>query len=236
MTPQTVRMLTRYNAWANKVIFDAVAEPAGRRGDQGAQDPVQEHEQRAQPPAHGRRDLAGAPGGRDHGIRGIEDGPSPGAPGPLARASCDGRLVHRLWHGLTAAGLDETVSFTLIGGNASTMRRGEILLHVVNPRAITAAGSPTCSSRCPASAHHRSAGFPARAPGPRLNVDDRTHDPADVAGTTATLPPPIRPPCRAAAARKGSRSRAGCTVRARSGSGWGSSASPPCSTSTGPTR
>ena len=25
MTPRTARMLTRYNAWANKLIFDAVA-------------------------------------------------------------------------------------------------------------------------------------------------------------------------------------------------------------------
>src|SRR3990172_259603 len=30
MTPQTVRTLTRYNAWANKTLFDAVAAlPAG---------------------------------------------------------------------------------------------------------------------------------------------------------------------------------------------------------------
>ena len=33
---------------------------------------------------------------------------------------------------LTQAGLDETVSFTLIGGNPGTMSRGDIVLHVVN--------------------------------------------------------------------------------------------------------
>jgi uncharacterized damage-inducible protein DinB len=33
---------------------------------------------------------------------------------------------------LTDAAIDEKVKFTLIGGNAGTMSRGEILTHVVN--------------------------------------------------------------------------------------------------------
>jgi len=35
-------MLTRYNTWANKLIFDAVAGCPGR-SDEGAAEPVQEH-------------------------------------------------------------------------------------------------------------------------------------------------------------------------------------------------
>ena len=71
--------------------------PAGRRGDPGAEDPVQEHGQHAQPPVHGRRDLAGAPRGPRPWDPGPEDGPPSGAPGPLARATGDGRLVRRVW-------------------------------------------------------------------------------------------------------------------------------------------
>jgi len=42
ITPQAARMLTRYNTWANKLIFDAVAGLPGR-SHEGAAEPVQEY-------------------------------------------------------------------------------------------------------------------------------------------------------------------------------------------------
>jgi uncharacterized damage-inducible protein DinB len=132
MTPQTVRMLTRYNAWANGLIFDAVAAlPAGE-------------------PTKERRTLFGNMvgtlnhlytvdviwrahlEGRAHGIPALKTVLHPEfADLRRAQAEMDAWYV-AYGDALSEAGLSGTVDFTLIGGNAGTMRRGDILLHVVN--------------------------------------------------------------------------------------------------------
>lgn len=129
---RTITMLTRYNAWANKVIFDAVAAlPAGEATKERPTlfmnmvntlnhlyvvDKIWQ--------AHLEK--------REHGIPALNT--------VLYAEFGD------LWHAqqaidawyigwgdrLSEAQADETVHFTLIGGNKGAMRRGDIMLHVVN--------------------------------------------------------------------------------------------------------
>jgi len=132
ITTRTARMLTRYNAWANKLIFDAVAAlPAGEA--------TKERQSLFKNMVHTLNhnyviDLIWQAHleGRDHGF--------------TARNTVGYPELDELWSAqqaiddwyttwsdkLSDAALDEKVSFTLIGGNQGVMTRGEILLHVVN--------------------------------------------------------------------------------------------------------
>jgi uncharacterized damage-inducible protein DinB len=132
ITTRTARMLTRYNAWANQQIFDAVAA-------------LPEDEAMKERPTLFKNmvntlnhlyvvDLIwqGHLEKRMHGI-------------PALNTVLHGELKD-LWRAqqaidawfiawsdaLSDLALEETLSFTLIGGNAGAMTRGEILLHVVN--------------------------------------------------------------------------------------------------------
>jgi uncharacterized damage-inducible protein DinB len=132
ITSPTARMLTRYNAWANRTIFDAViALPEGEAMKERPtlfKSMVQTLNHLYVVDLIWQAHLEG----RQHNLSALNvvlhlD------PGDLYRA----QLAIDDWYvgysdALTDAALDETVSFTLIGGNRGTMRRGEILLHVVN--------------------------------------------------------------------------------------------------------
>jgi len=132
ITAKSARMLARYNAWANKITFDAVAA-------------LPEGEAEKERPSLFRNmvhtlnhnyviDLIWQAHleGRDHGFaaRNTKDHP------PLAELWRKQQAVdawYIAWSDkITDAVLDETVHFTLIGGNAGEMSRGEILLHVIN--------------------------------------------------------------------------------------------------------
>ena len=128
---RTARMLTRYNAWANKLFFDAVAKlPEGE-----ATKPrttlfknivhtlnhnyvidliFQAHLQ-----------------GREHGFtaRNTQDHP------PLAELTQQQTALDR-WYidwsdGVTADALNEKVSFAFVGGGPGVMTRGQMLQHIV---------------------------------------------------------------------------------------------------------
>jgi uncharacterized damage-inducible protein DinB len=132
ISTSTARMLTRYNAWANKLIFDAVAElPPG--------EPEKERKSLFRNMVHTLnhnyvidRIWQAHLEGREHGYaaRNTPDHP------PLAelwRAQQEIDAWYIAWSdALSDAALDERVSFMLIGGNRGVMTRGEILLHVVN--------------------------------------------------------------------------------------------------------
>ena len=125
-------MLTRYNAWANRKIFDAVAAlPAGEAT-------------RARPTLFKNMvntlnhlyavDLIWQAHlqGREHGIPALNTILHPDlADLGRAQASIDAWYI-AYGDDLAQAALDETVSFTLIGGNKGAMRRGDVFLHVVN--------------------------------------------------------------------------------------------------------
>jgi uncharacterized damage-inducible protein DinB len=132
ISADTARMLARYNAWANKLIFDAVAElPPG--------EPEKERKSLFRNMVHTLnhnyvidRIWQAHLEGREHGYaaRNTPDHP------PLAelwRAQQEIDAWYIAWSdALSDAALDERVSFMLIGGNRGVMTRGEILLHVVN--------------------------------------------------------------------------------------------------------
>ena len=128
----TARMLTRYNAWSNQLMFDAVAAlPAGEA--------VKERKSLFKNMVHTLN--------HNYVIDAIWQAHLEGrAHGYAARNTADHPPLAELWRlqqvmdawyiawgdALTAAQLDEKVSFTLIGGAAGEMTRNDILLHVVN--------------------------------------------------------------------------------------------------------
>jgi uncharacterized damage-inducible protein DinB len=134
MDAKTARMLTRYNAWANKLMFDAVAAlPAG--------EDVKPRTSLFRNMVHTLnhnyvidRIWQAHLEGREHGYdaRNTKDHP------PLTELW---RLQQEIdaWYvdwsdRLNDPAFDESVGFTLIGGNAGEMTRGEILLHVLGHR------------------------------------------------------------------------------------------------------
>lgn len=132
MTRNDARMLARYNAWANRLIFDAVAAlPAGEATKERAtlfRDMVHTLNHNYVIDRIWQAHMEG----REHGYeaRNTKDYP------PLPELWLAQQAVDR-WYvdwsdAITDAALDETVSYTLIGGNRGAMTRGEILMHVVN--------------------------------------------------------------------------------------------------------
>jgi uncharacterized damage-inducible protein DinB len=129
---ESARMLARYNAWANDLMFDAVAAlPEGEATrERGTLFKNMVHTLN-----HNyviARIWQAHLEGREHGFaaRNTKDHP------PLGELHAAQRAIDR-WYldwadSLTEAALGEEVSFTLIGGNRGTMTRSEILLHVVN--------------------------------------------------------------------------------------------------------
>ena len=128
----SARMLARYNAWANRLIFDAVAAlPEGEATrERGSlfKNMVHTLNHNYVIALIWRAHLEG----REHGFSARNTDGHP----PLGELRAVQEAADR-WYvdwadSLSEAALGENVSFTLIGGNRGTMTRGEILLHVVN--------------------------------------------------------------------------------------------------------
>lgn len=130
ITPRTARMLTRYNAWSNKIWFDSVAAlPAGES--------MKERKSVFKNMVHTLNhnyviDVIWQAHieGREHGL--------------TARNTPDHPPLEELWRlqqeidawyiawsdALTETAIDERRTVTLIGGNRVSMSRGEMLLHL----------------------------------------------------------------------------------------------------------
>jgi uncharacterized damage-inducible protein DinB len=132
ITTGTARMLTRYNAWANDLMFAAVAAlPPGEA--------TTERRSLFRNIVHTLNhnyviDLIWQAHleGHDHGFaaRNTPDHPPLEELRGLQRQVDDWYIA---WsERMTDATLGENVRFTLIGGNRGVMTRGEILLHVIN--------------------------------------------------------------------------------------------------------
>ena len=126
------RTLTRYNAWANRLIFDAVAAlPAGE-----AEKPRKSlFKNMVHMLNHNYvidRIFQAHLEGRAHGYsaRNTPDHP-PLAELWRAQQEIDAWYVAR-YDAMSEAELDETVRFTFVGGGKGAMTRAEILLHLVN--------------------------------------------------------------------------------------------------------
>ena len=132
MTPDTARMLARYNAWANQLTFDAVAAlPQGEA--------TKERQSLFRNMVHTLNHnyvidciWQAHLEGREHGYgaRNTPDHP------PLAELWRAQQAIDAWYSGWadaqTEAALNERRTVTLIGGNHTAMTRGEMLLHVVN--------------------------------------------------------------------------------------------------------
>src|SRR4051812_44682236 len=130
-TPSTARMLTRYDAWSNKVMFDAVAAlPEGEA--------TKERKSLFKNIVHTLNHIyvidliwQAHLEGRAHGYTARN---TPGHP-PLAELWHLQQGVDNWYIGwsdkLSDAALGEKHEVELIGGNKSVMSRGEMLLHVV---------------------------------------------------------------------------------------------------------
>ena len=132
MTPDIARMLARYNAWANKLIFDALAAlPEGEA--------TKERQSLFKNMVHTLNhnyviDLIWQAHleRREHGFTARNTASHP----PLAELWRAQQTIDEWYIGWSdaqsIASLGEEISFTLVGGNRGAMTRGEILLHVVN--------------------------------------------------------------------------------------------------------
>jgi uncharacterized damage-inducible protein DinB len=134
MDARTARMLTRYNAWANARMFAAVAAlPPG----EAVKPRTSLFRNMVHTLNHNYivdRIWQAHLEGREHGYeaRNSKDHP-PLAELRQAQHEIDGWYV--AWSDRQSdATLNETVAFTLIGGNAGEMTRGEIVLHILGHR------------------------------------------------------------------------------------------------------
>ena len=128
----TARRLTRYNAWANKLIFEAVlALPEGE-----AAKPRQTlFKSMVHTLNHNfviDRIFKGHLEGLEHGYT-ARNTPEPL---PLTDLWRDQQALDNWYVGwsdrLSEAALDEKIAFTFVGGGDGVMTRNEILLHLVN--------------------------------------------------------------------------------------------------------
>ena len=128
----TLSLLTRYNAWANRAMFDAVAAlPEG--------EPTRERPTLFRNMLHtlNHNYVIGLIwqahlNARRHGFTARNTPEHP----PLAELARSQELLDA-WYisqadTLPEAALEERLAFTLIGGNQGEMSRAEMLLHVVN--------------------------------------------------------------------------------------------------------
>jgi uncharacterized damage-inducible protein DinB len=132
LTPQAARMLTRYNTWANQLIFDALAAlPEGEATKPRStlfKNMVHTLNHNYVIDLIWQAHLEG----RDHGFTARN---TPGHP-PLEELRGKQQAIddwYIAWgEAQSEASLAQSVHFTLIGGNRGVMTRGEILLHIVN--------------------------------------------------------------------------------------------------------
>lgn len=132
MTPRTARMLTRYNRWANEVIFESVAALPEGEATKPRQSLFKNIVHMLNHNYVIDRIFQAHLEGREHGYaaRNTPDHP------PLAelwRAQREVDAWYVAWSdALTPAAIDEKITFRYVGGGQGTMTRGEILLHIVN--------------------------------------------------------------------------------------------------------
>jgi uncharacterized damage-inducible protein DinB len=128
----TIHMLARYNAWANKTLFEAVAAlPAGEA--------AKERASLFKSMVHTLNHLYVVDlvwqahlEGREHGIPALNTVLHPDL-AELWDVQQDIDDWYIAWaEELTDAKAAELVRFKLIGGNRGEMRRGDVMLHVVN--------------------------------------------------------------------------------------------------------
>jgi uncharacterized damage-inducible protein DinB len=126
------RTLTRYNAWANRLIFDAVAALPPGEAEKPRKSLFRNMVHMLNHNYVIDRIFQAHLDGRAHGYA-ARNTPDHPPLGELWRAQqeIDAWFVER-YDRMSAAELDETVRFTFVGGGEGAMKRAEILLHLTN--------------------------------------------------------------------------------------------------------
>jgi uncharacterized damage-inducible protein DinB len=132
ITKSTAAMLARYNEWANRVMFDAVAAlPPGEAEKPRAslfKNMVHSLNHNYVIDRIFQAHLEGRPHG--YTARNTPDHPSLAE---LRRSQAEVDAWYVRWaDAIAEPALDETVRFEFVGGGAGAMTRGQMLLHVVN--------------------------------------------------------------------------------------------------------
>jgi uncharacterized damage-inducible protein DinB len=132
MSTQDARMLTRYNAWANRTIFDAVAAlPAGEAA-KPRQTLFKTMVNTLNHLLVTDRIWQAHLEGRAHGLKALNTVLHEKLEDLWAAQQTIDRWYVDWSDCVTDAALEETVSFTLLSGNRGEMSRSDIVFHVVN--------------------------------------------------------------------------------------------------------
>ena len=127
----TARTLTRYNQWANRIFFDAaLALPPGE-----AEKPRQTLFKNIVHTLNHNIVIDSIfrahVEGREHGYSARNTAETPTLPDLWAAQQAFDAWFIEWGDTLAAAALDETISFTFVGGGAGAMSRNEIILHLI---------------------------------------------------------------------------------------------------------
>lgn len=132
MNRRDARLLTRYNAWANKLIFEAVAALPDGEAVKPRKTLFRNIVHMLNHNCVIDRIFQAHLEGREHGYKARNTPDHP----PLAdlwRSQQDIDAWYVTWGDTqTDATLAETVRFTFVGGGDGAMTRGEILMHITN--------------------------------------------------------------------------------------------------------
>jgi uncharacterized damage-inducible protein DinB len=131
-TPLSARTLTRYNAWADKLIYEAVAKLPEGEATKPRQSVFKSMLHTLNHIYVIDRVFQAHLEGREHGFKARNTETHPPL-AELARLQQEVDAWFVAWSDrLNDATLGETVDFDFIGGGRGSMTRGEMLLHVVN--------------------------------------------------------------------------------------------------------
>lgn len=132
MITRSACMLTRYNAWANKLIFDAVAKLPAGEATKPRPGPFENMLHTLNHNYVIDQIFQAHLEGREHGFAARNTDVYP-ALEQLWRAQQVVDQWYIAWSdALVDSALNEEVHFTFVGGGEGVMTRGEILLHIVN--------------------------------------------------------------------------------------------------------
>ena len=131
-TLRTARMLTRYKAWADDLIFEAAARLPEGEATKVRPTLFKSIVHTLNHTCVIDKIFQAHLEGREHGYA-ARNTPEPPPLEDLRRAQEAIDAWYVAWADrLTPATLDEVVRFTFVGGGDGAMTRGEILLHIVN--------------------------------------------------------------------------------------------------------
>jgi uncharacterized damage-inducible protein DinB len=134
MDAKEARMLTRYNAWANRLMYDAVAALPPGEAEKPRTSLFRNMVHTLNHNYVIDRIWQAHLEGREHGYeaRNTKDHPSLAE---LWRLQQEVDAWYVAWSDeMSDQAVNEAVSFTLIGGNRGEMTRSEILLHILGHR------------------------------------------------------------------------------------------------------